>query len=272
MQVVQERDGQNRATAKNFRVGNIGGILARTAINPATSAASTCFYHYDGSGNVTQLTDTSGAVVASYAYDSFGNTLSATGAQAAANPYRYQTKEQHAASGLYDFGFRFYSPGLGRWLNRDPLREDGGLNLYAAFANNPGAFADPYGLSNCGRFFGSMIGGLMGGIFGGGVPGAAIGTGVGSFIGGLIDGKPLPIALMNGAMDGGAAFVGGKILQGLGGAVAGKRRSAGSSLADDAHLILPKSAVVRTASGGGTGFGTPRRCDKCSQVRNSGMC
>jgi YD repeat-containing protein len=89
--VVQERDGQNRATAKNFRVGNIGGMLARTDINPVAATSSTSFYHYDGSGNVAQLTDASGVVVASYAYDSFGNTLSATGAQAAANPYRFQS-------------------------------------------------------------------------------------------------------------------------------------------------------------------------------------
>jgi len=27
-------------------------------------------------------------------------------------------------------GYRFYNPELGRWINRDPIEEEGGLNLY----------------------------------------------------------------------------------------------------------------------------------------------
>jgi RHS repeat-associated protein len=59
------------------------------------------------------LTDASQNTVASYKYDAYGNTLSATGA-VATQPYRYSTKEIHHASRMYDYGFRFYSPGLGR--------------------------------------------------------------------------------------------------------------------------------------------------------------
>ncbi|MDQ3847657.1 MAG: RHS repeat-associated core domain-containing protein, partial [Thermoproteota archaeon] len=73
--------------------------------------------------------------MARYSYDAFGNTI-ARGAQAG-QPYRFSTKEQHAFSGLYDYGFRFYSPGLGRWINRDPIAETGGLNLYGFVANGP---------------------------------------------------------------------------------------------------------------------------------------
>ena len=39
-------------------------------------------------------------------------------------------------SGLYNYGFRFYNPYLGRWLSRDPIGERGGLNLYAMVGNN----------------------------------------------------------------------------------------------------------------------------------------
>ena len=35
------------------------------------------------------------------------------------------------------YGFRFYSPGQGRFLNRDPIEEQGGLNLYAFVGNDP---------------------------------------------------------------------------------------------------------------------------------------
>ena len=50
--------------------------------------------------------------------------------------------------GLRKYGFRYYSPETGRWLNRDPLGERGGLNPYAFVENNPiGAF-DPVGLQS----------------------------------------------------------------------------------------------------------------------------
>ena len=40
-------------------------------------------------------------------------------------------------SGLYYYGYRFYHPTLMRWLNRDPIEEDGGLNLYGFCGNAP---------------------------------------------------------------------------------------------------------------------------------------
>jgi len=45
-----------------------------------------------------------------------------------------------------DSGHRYYSANLSRWLNRDPIEEDGGLNLYALVANEPVAQADKLGL------------------------------------------------------------------------------------------------------------------------------
>jgi uncharacterized protein RhaS with RHS repeats len=42
----------------------------------------------------------------------------------------------------------FYSPDTGRWLNRDPIQETGGLNLYDYVANNPVNFVDRNGLDN----------------------------------------------------------------------------------------------------------------------------
>lgn len=39
----------------------------------------------------------------------------------------------------------YHMPRHGRWLSRDPIGEAGGMNLYAAFANNPASYVDPHG-------------------------------------------------------------------------------------------------------------------------------
>ena len=40
---------------------------------------------------------------------------------------------------------RWYSPSTGHWLSRDPIQEQGGLNLYAFVGNNPVSGVDPLG-------------------------------------------------------------------------------------------------------------------------------
>jgi hypothetical protein len=54
-------------------------------------------------------------------------------------------------SGLMLLGYRFYSPDTGRFLTRDPIGYDGGLNLYAYTRNNPVMGADPLGLDTPGQ-------------------------------------------------------------------------------------------------------------------------
>jgi RHS repeat-associated protein len=48
-----------------------------------------------------------------------------SGSLAAANVYRFSSKEWDGNSGLYYYLYRFYDPNLQRWLNRDPLGEFG---------------------------------------------------------------------------------------------------------------------------------------------------
>ncbi|HZT22344.1 MAG TPA: RHS repeat-associated core domain-containing protein, partial [Verrucomicrobiae bacterium] len=97
--------------------------------------------------NIIGLVNTNGWRVAHYKYDPYGNLLVESGPLAGANKYRFSSKEWDSQAGLYYYLYRFYDPNLQRWLNRDPLQELGGLDLYGFVANNPINFYDPYGLA-----------------------------------------------------------------------------------------------------------------------------
>ena len=119
-------------------------------------------------GNVSGLVDSAdGSLDAKYEYGAFGEPLRVAGTTIADdNPFRYSTKytdvdgarkrvdgdaegvarraEETGApwalmrqTGLIYYGFRYYSPSLGRFLNRDPLGELGGSNLYGFVENDP---------------------------------------------------------------------------------------------------------------------------------------
>ena len=139
-QVIQERDGGNLPTLTLTRTGL--RLLARTDAASGTHA----FFHADGNGNVVVLVNGQQTIVARYTYDPFGNTLSLSGPLATINLYRFSGKEWHSASGLFYFGRRFYDPNLQRWVNRDPIAEAGGLNLYAHCGNAPTSLIDELGL------------------------------------------------------------------------------------------------------------------------------
>jgi RHS repeat-associated protein len=73
--------------------------------------------------------------------------------------FKFTGAELDSESGLYHMGARYYSPGLGRFVQPDPLyityarlNDPQQLNLYAYSRNNPTTFSDPTGLDvklNC---------------------------------------------------------------------------------------------------------------------------
>jgi RHS repeat-associated protein len=110
--------------------GGIGGILAITQDN------QTGYPFADGNGNISHIHSSTDEVLASYIYDPYGNKLSQSGPWQN-QPYQWSSKEHHQASGLVYYLYRFYNPETGRWLNRDPIEERGGINLYGFVTNNP---------------------------------------------------------------------------------------------------------------------------------------
>ena len=104
---------------------------------------------FDGNGNLTALVEaTTGILAAAYEYDAYGNTVRISGTYATENPIRFSTKYHDNETGLVYYGYRFYSPSMGRFLTRDPLTEDGGLNIYAMTSNNPVGRWDYLGLDD----------------------------------------------------------------------------------------------------------------------------
>ncbi|MFA6445372.1 MAG: RHS repeat-associated core domain-containing protein, partial [Sterolibacterium sp.] len=131
--------------------GGIGGLLAFTANNAST------WYFADANGNVANLFTPADTAAATYTYDPFGRRLTATGALANVNPYQWSSKEYHEPSGLVYYLYRFYDPQNGRWLSRDPLGEEGGVNLYGFALNDPQNCWDAYGLTAAPTFLESLI-------------------------------------------------------------------------------------------------------------------
>jgi RHS repeat-associated protein len=59
--------------------------------------------------------------------------------------YRFSSKEFHANSGLVYYLYRYYDPSLQRWVNRDPIQESGGPNLYSFVRNGTIDWFDAFG-------------------------------------------------------------------------------------------------------------------------------
>ena len=91
--------------------------------------------NYDNIGNITRYLDANGNTIAQYTYDAFGKITAQSGQLAHLFRHRFSTKYFDAETGLYYYGYRFYHPPLMRWINRDPIEEEGGLNLYACCSN-----------------------------------------------------------------------------------------------------------------------------------------
>ncbi|MGH8017710.1 MAG: RHS repeat-associated core domain-containing protein, partial [Opitutaceae bacterium] len=122
--------------------GGIGGLLA------IHSGGRAYLPLQDGLGSIHGYVDsTTGGTGAAWDFTAHGETIHERGAfhdggggfLAGSWDFRlrYQSKYADFVGPLIDFGRRFYHPGLGRFINRDPIEEAGGNNLYAYAGNDP---------------------------------------------------------------------------------------------------------------------------------------
>jgi RHS repeat-associated protein len=126
--------------------GGVGALLGVIAPNTQTYSAT-----HDANGNVMGFIDLeTGTLAARFDYDAFGTLItdwSAPGHNAwEISRIRFSGKYQDPHTGWLYYGYRYLDTVNGRWVSRDPIGEEGGLNLYGYVGNSPTALLDPMGL------------------------------------------------------------------------------------------------------------------------------
>ena len=107
--------------------------------------ASLYCYGVDFNKNVSEVFDREGAVAAIYDYSPYG---AVTGTGSLGQPVQWSGEMHDEEPALAYYNYRFYNPADGRWINRDPIAEQGGWNFYA-FVGNSTIWHNNYrGISN----------------------------------------------------------------------------------------------------------------------------
>ncbi len=119
------------------------------------TSSATFYYLTDANKNVSYVVAADGTIAASYEYSPFGKLVKEIRNPQIANderlrftirnPFRFSSEYCDSETELVYYNYRYYNPDLGRWLSRDPIEEEGGLNLYAFCFNNSNDWYDYLG-------------------------------------------------------------------------------------------------------------------------------
>lgn len=111
--------------------------------------------------NATSIIDINGDVQERYNYSAFGirrimaPNFSIREDSLFAWIFGFKGQFLDTEESFYCYGFRVYSPSIGRWLSRDPVQERGGNNLFCFVGNDPINDVDFLGLitKSCGNWY-----------------------------------------------------------------------------------------------------------------------
>ena len=106
---------------------------------------SVLYYAHDGNKNVSEVVSDENEISAHYEYAPFGAVTLAMGEYAFSNSWRFSSEYADDSLVLVYYNYRHYEPMNGRWLNRDFVEEEGGLNLYGFCLNNTEYYLDALG-------------------------------------------------------------------------------------------------------------------------------
>jgi len=156
-QAVEERVGTSSSANRQFVWGlrYIDDLLVRDRDATGGGTLNERFYALqDPNWNVTALADITGIVQERNAYDGYGAPTVLTPAFAVRGASLYDWETLYAGyrwdadSLLYQVRRRSYHTLLGCWLQRDPVRYQGGdYNLYGYLSRSPLTHTDPKGLT-----------------------------------------------------------------------------------------------------------------------------
>ena len=102
---------------------------------------------HDAMKNVTSLFGEARGRRALYEYRSYGGLVTSEGNMAQENKFRFSCEYMDDELGLIYYNYRHLNPRDGRWISRDPIKEEGGWNLFAFVGNSPIHVNDNKGLS-----------------------------------------------------------------------------------------------------------------------------
>ena len=143
--LIEEANATGTPVARYLQTQNIDEPLAMFR------SSTTSYYHTDGLGSVTSLSDGAGTLARTYGYDAFGNQTSSSGSLS--NSFQFTARESDAETRLYYYRARYYDTSTGRFLNEDPIRFVEGENFYKYARNQPTYFRDPSGRASIGGGF-----------------------------------------------------------------------------------------------------------------------
>lgn len=106
--------------------------------------SSDYFYALDHLWSVRGLTDNAGASQASYSFNAYGQLTAMQ--ESISSDFQFAGYYSHERSSLNLTRMRAYSSKIGRWISRDPINEEGGLNMFSYVLNRPISATDPLGL------------------------------------------------------------------------------------------------------------------------------
>jgi RHS repeat-associated protein len=144
-QSIEEYDGSNALVASFVFGDKVDQVVMMK------SGSNRYYYHQQLVGSVTQVTDGSQSVVESYEYGPYGETTikdaggATISATAIGNRYGFTGRQYDEETGLYYYRARHYSPGLRRFVQRDPLEYVDGPNAFAYVCDRPVVCVDPLG-------------------------------------------------------------------------------------------------------------------------------
>ncbi|THF49172.1 hypothetical protein E6C50_13095 [Flavobacterium supellecticarium] len=106
------------------------------------------FQHGDNLHSIGLETNLQGEIISYEEYNAFGETTYLLNPKNldSTKEYRYSAQEKDDTTGLYYYGYRYYSSTICRWTRPDPAGTVDGLNLYCFVGNEPLANIDHRGL------------------------------------------------------------------------------------------------------------------------------